>query len=130
LAREKNLNRIFWPSSIGVFGPDAPKKQTPQNTALNPATVYGISKVAGEQWCAYYHQRFGVDVRSVRYPGLIGYKSLPGGGTTDYAVDIHYKALEGEPYSCFLDKDTYLPMMYMDDAVEATLQLMHAPAKQ
>src|SRR5699024_657882 len=95
-----------------------------------PATVYGISKVAGEQWCAYYHQRFGVDVRSVRYPGLIGYKSLPGGGTTDYAVDIHYKALEGEPYSCFLDKDTYLPMMYMDDAVEATLQLMHAPAKQ
>lgn len=130
LAVEKELDRVFWPSSIAVFGPDAPKEQTPQNTALNPTTVYGISKVAGEQWCSYYHQRFGVDVRSVRYPGLIGYRSLPGGGTTDYAVDIHYKALEGKPFRCFLEKDSYLPMMYMEDAVEATLELMQAPAEQ
>lgn len=129
LARDKKLNRVFWPSSIGVFGPDAPKKKTPQNTALNPTTVYGISKVAGEQWCAYFYNQFGVDVRSVRYPGLIGYKSQPGGGTTDYAVDIHYKALEEKAYTCFLKEDTYLPMMYMDDAVEATLQLMHAPSE-
>ncbi len=130
LARDKNLDRIFWPSSIGVFGPVAPKQQTPQSTALNPTTVYGISKVAGEQWCAYYHRRFGVDIRSVRYPGLIGYKSLPGGGTTDYAVDIHYKALDEGTYNCFLGKDTYLPMMYMEDAVDATLQLMHTSSEQ
>ncbi|MTI86901.1 MAG: NAD-dependent epimerase/dehydratase family protein [Balneolaceae bacterium] len=126
LAKEKNLDKIFWPSSIAVFGPDAPSKNTPQNTALNPTTVYGISKMAGEQWCAYYHRNFGVDVRSLRYPGLIGYKSLPGGGTTDYAVDIHYKAIAGEPFSCFLDKGSYLPMMYMDDAIKATIQLMQA----
>lgn len=124
LAREKSLKKIFWPSSIAVFGPDAPKKNTPQNTPLNPTTVYGISKMAGEQWCSYYHQNFGVDVRSLRYPGLIGYKSLPGGGTTDYAVDIHFKALQNEPFSCFLKGDSHLPMMYMEDAVEATIRLM------
>lgn len=130
LAKDKQLERIFWPSSIAVFGPDAPKKNTPQNTPLNPTTVYGISKVAGEQWCAYYNRRFGVDVRSVRYPGLIGYKSMPGGGTTDYAVDIHYKALKNKSFSCFLEKDTALPMMYMEDAVEATIKLMKAPEEQ
>ncbi|MCW9707967.1 NAD-dependent epimerase/dehydratase family protein [Fodinibius salsisoli] len=127
IAKEQSLDRIFWPSSIAVFGPDAPKEQTPQNTALNPTTVYGISKVAGEQWCSYYHQQFGVDVRSVRYPGLIGYKSLPGGGTTDYAVDIYHKALKGERFSCFLGPESKLPMMYMEDAVNATVQLMEAP---
>jgi nucleoside-diphosphate-sugar epimerase len=130
IAREQSLDRIFWPSSIAVFGPDAPKEQTPQDTALNPTTVYGISKVAGEQWCSYYHQQFGVDVRSVRYPGLIGYKSLPGGGTTDYAVDIHHKALKGERFNCFLGPESKLPMMYMEDAVNATVQLMEAPEEQ
>lgn len=128
-AREKSLGRIFWPSSIAVFGPDAPKQQTPQNTALNPTTVYGISKVAGEQWCAYFYRRYGVDVRSLRYPGLIGYKSMPGGGTTDYAVDIHHKALKRQSYNCFLARDTALPMMYMEDAVNATVQLMQADEK-
>jgi len=126
LAREKELDRVFWPSSIAVFGPDAPKKNTGQNVALNPTTVYGISKMAGEQWCAYYYNNFGVDVRSLRYPGLIGYKSLPGGGTTDYAVDIHHQALQHSSYNCFLDEDTYLPMMYMEDAINATVQLMQA----
>lgn len=130
IAREKNLERIFWPSSIAVFGPDAPKTNTPQNTATNPTTVYGISKVAGEQWCAYYHKKFGVDVRSLRYPGLIGYKSLPGGGTTDYAVDIYHKALAGETFSCFLEKDAALPLMYMKDAVRATIELMQTPEEQ
>src|SRR6056297_281855 len=101
IAREKDLERIFWPSSIAVFGPDAQKEKTPQNTPTNPTTVYGITKVAGEQWCAYFYNKFGVDVRSIRYPGLIGYKSLPGGGTTDYAVDIYHKALAGETFSCF-----------------------------
>ena len=128
LAKEYSLDQVFWPSSIAVFGPDAPTKNTPQNTALNPTTVYGISKVAGEQWCSYYHNRFGVDVRSVRYPGLIGYKSMPGGGTTDYAVDIHHKALEQQSFSCFLEADSALPMMYMEDAVDATIQLMQANA--
>ncbi|HKK47332.1 MAG TPA: NAD-dependent epimerase/dehydratase family protein [Balneolaceae bacterium] len=126
LAKDSPLEKVFWPSSIAVFGPDAPKENTGQNVPLNPTTVYGISKMAGEQWCSYYHQNFGVDVRSLRYPGLIGYKSLPGGGTTDYAVDIHYKALQHETFQCFLEKDSYLPMMYMDDAIEATLQLMQA----
>lgn len=124
LAKEKSLEKVFWPSSIAVFGPDAPKENTGQNVPLNPTTVYGISKMAGEQWCSYYYENFGVDVRSLRYPGLIGYKSLPGGGTTDYAVDIHHKALQDEPFQCFLEKDSYLPMMYMDDAIDATLQLM------
>ncbi len=130
IAKEKGLERTFWPSSIAVFGPDAPKNGTPQNTPANPTTVYGITKVAGEQWCAYYHRKFGVDVRSLRYPGLIGYKSLPGGGTTDYAVDIYHKALSGETFSCFLENDTALPMMYMSDAVKATIDLMQAPEEQ
>jgi len=130
IAREKNLERIFWPSSIAVFGPDAPKKNTPQNTPSNPTTVYGITKVAGEQWCAYFYNKFGVDVRSLRYPGLIGYKSLPGGGTTDYAVDIYHKALAGETFSCFLENDTALPMMYMSDAVKSTIDLMQADEEQ
>lgn len=124
LAKEKSLDQVFWPSSIAVFGPDAPKHDTKQNTVLNPTTVYGISKVAGEQWCAYYQRNFGIDVRSLRYPGLIGYRSLPGGGTTDYAVDIHYKALQNEQFNCFLRKDSTLPIMYMDDAINATLKLM------
>jgi nucleoside-diphosphate-sugar epimerase len=127
-ARDQSLEKVFWPSSIAVFGPDARKKGTPQNSACNPATVYGISKLSGEQWCAYYHRRFGVDVRSLRYPGLIGYKSMPGGGTTDYAVDIYHKALNGEVFNCFLKEDTRLPMMYMDDAVKATIDLMNAPS--
>lgn len=128
IAREKTIDKVFWPSSIAVFGPDAQKKRTPQTSACNPATVYGISKVAGEQWCAYYHRKFGVDVRSLRFPGLIGYKSLPGGGTTDYAVDIYHKAAKGEPFECFLKENSALPMMYMNDAVKATIDLMHAPA--
>ena len=126
-AREHKL-RVYWPSSIAVFGPDTPKKNTPQLTVMNPSTVYGISKLAGEQWCEYYHKKYGVDVRSLRYPGLIGYKTPPGGGTTDYAVDIFYKAVAGEDYTCFLKKGTYLPMMYMDDAVKATIDLMEADA--
>jgi len=130
VAKEKNLERIFWPSSIAVFGPDAQKEKTPQNTPTNPTTVYGITKVAGEQWCAYYHKKFGVDVRSLRYPGLIGYKSMPGGGTTDYAVDIYHKALAGDRFTCFLEKDAALPMMYMSDAVKATIDLMQAQEKQ
>ncbi len=129
IARDKSLEKIFWPSSIAVFGPDAQKNYTPQNSPCNPTTVYGISKLAGEQWCAYFHRSFGVDVRSLRYPGLIGYKSLPGGGTTDYAVEIYHKAVKGEPFECFLDKESVLPMMYMNDAVKATIDLMDAPEK-
>ncbi|EMR04529.1 NAD-dependent epimerase/dehydratase family protein [Cesiribacter andamanensis] len=127
-ARELKVGKTYWPSSIAVFGPDTPKKDVPQYTVCNPTTIYGISKLAGEQWCEYYWKKWGVDVRSLRYPGLIGYKALPGGGTTDYAVDIYHKALEGEDYTCFLAKGTYLPMMYMPDAIQATLQLMDAPA--
>jgi nucleoside-diphosphate-sugar epimerase len=130
IARDKKLERIFWPSSIAVFGPDAKKDGTPQNSQCNPTTVYGITKLAGEQWCAYYHKRFGVDVRSLRYPGLIGYKSLPGGGTTDYAVEIYHKALKREVFDCFLREDTCLPMMYMPDAVKATVNLMQADAEK
>ena len=129
IAREKRIKKLFWPSSIAVFGPDAQKIKTPQNSPCNPTTVYGITKVAGEQWCAYYHRKFGVDVRSLRYPGLIGYKALPGGGTTDYAVDIYHKALAGKQFSCFLEKNSALPMMYMNDAVKATIELMQAPAE-
>ena len=127
VAKEKNLNKIYWPSSIAVFGPTTPRVNTPQDTVMDPNTVYGISKLAGERWCEYYFEKYGVDVRSLRYPGLIGYKSLPGGGTTDYAVDIYHKALNGEPFECFLTKDTYLPMMYMSDAIKATIDLMEAP---
>lgn len=120
------VRKIYWPSSIAVFGSDTPSKLTPQTTLMNPTTVYGISKLAGERWCEYYHQKHGVDIRSIRYPGLIGYKSNPGGGTTDYAVDIFWKAVEEENYECFLKKDMMLPMMYVDDAVRATIEIMEA----
>jgi nucleoside-diphosphate-sugar epimerase len=130
VAREESLQKIFWPSSIAVFGPDAPKENCPQETKLSPATVYGISKAAGESWCEYYHKRYGVDVRSLRYPGLISHQALPGGGTTDYAVAIFYAALKQRFYQCFLKEDTRLPMMYMDDAVRGTLELMEAPAEK
>ena len=122
--------QVYWPSSIAVFGPATPRDHTPQLTVMNPNTVYGISKLAGEQWCEWYFRHYGLDVRSLRYPGLIGYKSLPGGGTTDYAVDIYHQAAAGEAYECFLRPETYLPMMYMPDAVRATLALMAAPAEQ
>jgi len=128
IAREEKLHKIYWPSSIAVFGPTSPKKNCPQQTIIEPTTVYGISKYAGEFWCNYFHQRFGVDVRSLRYPGLISYKSPPGGGTTDYAIEIFYEALEEKKYECFLDENTYLPMMYMPDAIRATIELMEAPA--
>jgi len=128
IAREEKLHKVYWPSSIAVFGPTSPKKNCPQQTIIEPTTVYGISKYAGEFWCNYFHQRFGVDVRSLRYPGLISYKSPPGGGTTDYAIEIFYEALEEKKYECFLDENTYLPMMYMPDAVRATIELMEAPA--
>lgn len=127
LAREGKYNRLFWPSSIAVFGPTTPKVNTPQTTVTEPSTVYGISKLAGEGWCAYYHRKYGVDVRSIRYPGLISWKAEPGGGTTDYAVAIYREALRTGAYECFVREDTRLPMMYMDDAIAATLQLMDAP---
>ena len=127
-AVEFNLDRVYWPSSIAAFGPTTPKKNTPQDTVMDPTTIYGISKFAGERWCDWYFRNKGVDVRSLRYPGLIGYKTKPGGGTTDYAVDIFFKALTDKKFECFLNEDTYLPMMYMDDAVKATLDLMEAPA--
>ncbi|MBT8314038.1 MAG: NAD-dependent epimerase/dehydratase family protein [Maribacter sp.] len=126
LAKEKKIDKIFWPSSIAVFGPNTPKNSTPQNTIMEPSTVYGISKQSGERWCNYYHTKFGVDVRSVRYPGLISWKTMPGGGTTDYAVEIYHKALSEKSYTCFLKEDTRLPMMFMDDAIRATLLLMES----
>lgn len=130
LAKEKKIEKLFWPSSIAVFGPNTPKQHTPQNTIMEPTTVYGISKQAGERWCDYYHHKYGVDVRSVRYPGLISWKTLPGGGTTDYAVDIYHKALERGSYNCFLREDTRLPMMFMEDAIRATLELMETEAEK
>ena len=130
VGREKKLDKIYYPSSIAVFGDDTPKINTPQNALLSPQTVYGISKQAGENWCRYYFERYGLDVRSLRYPGLISYKTLPGGGTTDYAVDIYIKALESNHYDCFLTENTYLPMMYMPDAVRATLELMEADSEK
>lgn len=130
IAREENLHKVYWPSSIAVFGPTSPKQNCPQQTIIEPTTVYGISKYAGEFWCNYFHQRYGVDVRSLRYPGLISYKSEPGGGTTDYAVDIFFKAKQEKKYECFLKEDTYLPMMYMPDAIKATIELMEADASK
>jgi len=127
IAREEHLHKVYWPSSIAVFGPTSPRQQCPQQTIIEPTTVYGISKYAGEFWCHYYNQRFGVDVRSLRYPGLISYKSAPGGGTTDYAIEIFHDALEDKKYESFLREDTYLPMMYMPDAIRATIELMEAP---
>ncbi|PWK78370.1 nucleoside-diphosphate-sugar epimerase [Mucilaginibacter oryzae] len=129
VAREEKLEQIFWPSSIAVFGPDAPKADCPQDGVTNPSTVYGISKIAGEQWCRYYFEKYGLDVRSVRYPGLISYSAPPGGGTTDYAVAIFHEAIKTGSYECFLAEDTRLPMLYMDDAIRATLELMDAPAE-
>jgi nucleoside-diphosphate-sugar epimerase len=127
IAKEEQINKVFWPSSIAVFGPTSPKHDCPQKTIIEPTTVYGISKYAGEFWCNYYFMKYGVDVRSLRYPGLISYKSAPGGGTTDYAVEIFIEALEEKKYTCFLKEDTYLPMMYMPDAIRATIELMEAP---
>ena len=128
IAREEKLHKVYWPSSIAVFGPTSPRQNCPQQTIIEPITVYGISKYAGEFWCNYFHSRFGVDVRSLRYPGLISYKSAPGGGTTDYAVEIFHEALEEKKYECFLKEDTYLPMMYMPDAIRSTIELMESPA--
>jgi len=130
IAREEKLHKVYWPSSIAVFGPTSPRQLCPQQTIIEPVTVYGISKYAGEFWCNYYHQRYGIDVRSLRYPGLISYKSAPGGGTTDYAVEIFHEALESGTYECFLQENTYLPMMYMPDAIRATIELMEAPAEK
>ncbi len=130
LGKEKKIEKIFWPSSIAVFGLNTPKSDTPQSTIMEPSTVYGISKQSGERWCAYYYHKFGVDVRSVRYPGLISWKTMPGGGTTDYAVEIYHKALAEAKYTCFLKADTTLPMMFMDDAIRATLQIMDADAEK
>lgn len=130
LAKAGKIKKIFWPSSIAVFGPTTPREHTPQYTIMEPSTVYGISKQSGERWCEYYHNIFGVDVRSIRYPGLISWSSAPGGGTTDYAVDIFHKALSEKKYDCFLSSETKMPMMYMDDAIAATIQIMQAPAEQ
>ncbi|MGK2862041.1 MAG: NAD-dependent epimerase/dehydratase family protein [Chitinophagaceae bacterium] len=127
IAREEKLHKVYWPSSIAVFGPSSPKKNCPQQTIIEPTTVYGISKYAGEFWCNYFHMKYGVDVRSLRYPGLISYKSAPGGGTTDYAIEIFHEAIEEKKYESFLKENTYLPMMYMPDAIRATIELMEAP---
>jgi len=130
LAKAGKIKKIFWPSSIAVFGPTTPRDNTPQYTVMEPSTVYGISKQSGERWCEYYNKQYGVDVRSIRYPGLISWTSPPGGGTTDYAVDIYYKALEDKKFTCFLSENTGLPMMYMDDAIKATISIMQAPAEK
>ena len=130
LAKDKHINQVFWPSSIAVFGETSPKINTPQKTIMEPSTVYGISKISGEFWCNYYHEKYGVDVRSLRYPGIISWKTKPGGGTTDYAVDIFFKALEQGNFECFLNEDTCLPMMYLEDAVNATVQIMQVKANQ
>lgn len=129
LAKAKKIKKIFWPSSIAVFGPTTPKENTPQYTIMEPSTVYGISKQSGERWCEYYHNIFGVDVRSIRYPGLISWSTPPGGGTTDYAVDIFHKAITDGKYECFLSSETKMPMMYMEDAIQATIDIMEASAE-
>ena len=129
LAKEKKIDKVFWPSSIAVFGSNTPSENTPQNTIMEPSTVYGISKQSGERWCNYYFNKYGVDVRSIRYPGLISWKTMPGGGTTDYAIEIYHKALTSKTYTCFLEKDTKLPMMFMDDAIRATLLLMESDSE-
>ncbi|MFO0321892.1 MAG: NAD-dependent epimerase/dehydratase family protein [Bacteroidota bacterium] len=126
LAKEKHIKKIYWPSSIAVFGPTTPRVNTPQYTVMEPSTIYGISKQAGERWCEWYFRKFDVDVRSLRYPGLIGWKSAPGGGTTDYAVHIFHEALKNKFYECFLSEKTTLPMMHMEDAIRATIEIMHA----
>ncbi len=126
IAKEEKLKKVYWPSSIAVFGPTSPKVNCPQQTIIEPTTVYGISKYTGEFWCNYYYQRYGVDVRSLRYPGLVSYKSSPGGGTTDYAIEIFHAAKEKKAFSCFLNSDTRLPMMYMEDAIRATIELMES----
>jgi len=126
LAKAKFVNKIFWPSSIAVFGPTTPKQNTPQYTSMEPSTVYGITKQVGERWCEYYHEKYGVDVRSIRYPGIISWKTLPGGGTTDYAVEIYHEALKNKKYDCFLSENTALPMLFMDDAIKATVDIMTA----
>ncbi len=124
------ITKIFWPSSIAVFGPTTPQKNTPQLTITEPSTVYGISKLAGERWCEYFYKRYNVDVRSIRYPGLISYKTEAGGGTTDYAVEIFYEAVKSGKYNCFLSENTALPMMFMEDAVNATIKLMESPKEK
>lgn len=130
LSVEFNVNKVFWPSSIAVFGPHSPKNNTPQHTVMDPTTVYGISKLAGERYCEYYHQKYGLDIRSIRYPGLISWKTAPGGGTTDYAIHIFHEALKNGKYESFLSEHTELPMLYMDDAIRGTLELMNAPAEK
>ena len=130
LIKEGHISKMYWPSSIAAFGPNTPVQNTPQYTVMDPGTVYGISKLSGELWCDYYHKKYGCDIRGLRYPGLISYKTEPGGGTTDYAVDIFHKAAKGEDYHCFLTEDRRLPMMYMPDAIKATIGIMEAPAEQ
>jgi nucleoside-diphosphate-sugar epimerase len=129
VARNNNVKKVFFPSSIAVFGDKAPLENTPQSIFLNPATVYGMTKVAGENWAQYYFNKYGLDIRSIRYPGIIGYQSMPGGGTTDYAVEIYHSAVKQEKYSCFLNPETKLPMIFMDDAIRSTIELMQAPKK-
>lgn len=130
IAKEGFIKQVFWPSSIAIFGPTTPKVNTPQHTIMEPSTVYGITKQVGERWCEYYHQKYNVDVRSIRYPGIISWKTLPGGGTTDYAVEIYHKALTDSQYDCFLSENTELPMMFMDDAINATVNIMQVPKEK
>ena len=129
LAKVGVIKKVFWPSSIAVFGTTTPKENTSQRTIMEPSTVYGITKQVGERWCEYYHEKYGVDVRSIRYPGIISWKTLPGGGTTDYAIDIYHKAITEKHYECFLIEDTKLPMMFMDDAIKATVDIMQAKSE-
>lgn len=129
LAKQKTIDKVFWPSSIAVFGPTTPRENTPQHTICEPTTVYGITKQVGERWCEYYYEKYDVDVRSIRYPGIISYKAMPGGGTTDYAVEIYHEAIKTGNYECFLSENTSLPMMFMEDAIKATTDLMQAPSE-